>query len=70
MIDPDVRPPCQRYDPEWWFSDDSVVQRFAAHLCREECPVRTACLVKARQNRETFGVWGGYLFGKSRARAI
>jgi WhiB family transcriptional regulator, redox-sensing transcriptional regulator len=56
-----IRWPCQREDPELWFSDMPAGLELAKTYC-QSCPVRAACLAGALQRREPHGVWGGEIF--------
>lgn len=51
---------------------DNATAKSAVYVCREMCPVRTACLRMALDNDEQHGIWGGFDFGdpadKDRAR--
>jgi len=57
-IGPD--PPCTD-DPELFFAESPGEVETAKALCRE-CPARAACLARAQERREPWGVWGGELF--------
>lgn len=50
---------CAKYDPDDWFADNATTRRFAAEVCRDECPVRAECLAYALKNRIPSGIWGG-----------
>ena len=58
---------CRDYPGEWWFPFNllSLEARKAQHICRTLCPVRAECHSLATSNRETFGIWGGEMFGKA-----
>lgn len=47
---------CQRYNPEWWFSDDYKKTRTAIAICNV-CPVKDPCLQSSLTY--PYGVWGG-----------
>ena len=53
--------PCQRENPELWFSEQPADLERAKMHCRR-CPVREFCLTGAVERREPFGVWGGEIF--------
>ena len=53
--------PCQREEPEIWFSQTPSGVEYAKALCLD-CPFRAACLEGALERREPWGVWGGELF--------
>ncbi len=53
--------PCQRVEPELFFSDLPDQIQLAKSLCHE-CAVRATCLETALRNQEPHGVWGGELF--------
>ena len=42
-------------------------RRHARDDCHLKCPVRTLCLQKALDNREPYGIWGGYYPEQRRA---
>ena len=44
-----------------------VERRHARDACHLECKVRTLCLQKALDNREPYGIWGGYFPEQRRA---
>jgi Transcription factor WhiB len=49
--------------PDLWFSHSPRNQRLAADICKESCPVRRECLIRALNlsRRDTYdGVWAGY----------
>jgi WhiB family transcriptional regulator, redox-sensing transcriptional regulator len=50
--------PCQREDPQLWFSEQPAELELAKAHCRG-CPLRGPCLTGAVQRREPYGVWGG-----------
>lgn len=58
----EVEEACASEDPEVMFPDNeskhSPEVRAARAVCRR-CPVREACLEKAIETRQPFGVWGG-----------
>lgn len=45
--------------PDDWFPKRAADQRRAAATCRAECKVLANCLIRALENREWHGVWGG-----------
>jgi WhiB family redox-sensing transcriptional regulator len=49
--------PC-RAEPELFFAESPADLDRARELCGR-CPVRVACLARALQQREPWGVWGG-----------
>ena len=53
--------PCQREDPELWFSEQPADLEQAKVHCRR-CPVRGFCLSGAVERHEPYGVWGGEIF--------
>jgi WhiB family redox-sensing transcriptional regulator len=53
--------PCQREDPELWFSEQPADLEQAKVHCRR-CPVRGSCLSGAVERHEPYGVWGGEIF--------
>jgi len=55
--------PCQRENPELWFSEQPADLEQAKAHCRS-CPVRGSCLSGAVERREPFGVWGGEIFDR------
>lgn len=61
LVDADT--PCRNNDPEMWFAESdskalTAEQLEAKRLC-DTCPVRLACLEKAFDNHEEWGIWGG-----------
>ena len=48
-------------DPELFFAESPDDVETAKAFCRE-CSARAACLARARERREPWGVWGGELF--------
>jgi WhiB family redox-sensing transcriptional regulator len=52
--------PCQRHDPELWFSEHPSQIELAKSMCAA-CPLREACLAGALDRGEIAGVWGGEL---------
>jgi hypothetical protein len=44
-----------------------VERRHARDDCFGKCPVRTLCLQQALDNREQYGIWGGYYPEQRRA---
>jgi WhiB family transcriptional regulator, redox-sensing transcriptional regulator len=53
--------PCQREDPQLWFSELPADLELAKEHCGP-CPIRGLCLAGAVERREPHGVWGGELF--------
>jgi WhiB family transcriptional regulator, redox-sensing transcriptional regulator len=53
--------PCEREDPELWFSEMPADLEQAKTHCRT-CPVRGFCLSGAVERHEPYGVWGGEIF--------
>jgi len=53
--------PCQREDPQLWFSELPAALELAKAHCRP-CPIRGLCLAGAVERREPCGVWGGQIF--------
>ena len=53
--------PCQREDPQLWFSDLPADLELAKAYCRP-CPMRRFCLAGAAERQEPHGVWGGEIF--------
>jgi WhiB family transcriptional regulator, redox-sensing transcriptional regulator len=53
--------PCQREDPQLWFSGLPADLELAKEHCGT-CPIRGLCLAGAVERREPHGVWGGELF--------
>ncbi|MFC5946491.1 WhiB family transcriptional regulator [Micromonospora harpali] len=51
--------PC-RTDPDLWFAESPEDVEFAKALCGG-CPIRQACLARALEREEPWGVWGGEL---------
>jgi WhiB family redox-sensing transcriptional regulator len=46
-----------------WYPDRTTglaARDEARAVCRDLCPVRTACLLHALERREPFGIWGGH----------
>ena len=60
--------PCQRENPELWFSEQPADLEQAKVYCRR-CPVRGFCLSGAVERREPFGVWGGEIFDRGTVTA-
>jgi WhiB family redox-sensing transcriptional regulator len=58
---PDGLLPCQRENPDLWFSEQPADLELAKAHCRR-CPVRGFCLSGAVERREPYGVWGGEIF--------
>jgi WhiB family transcriptional regulator, redox-sensing transcriptional regulator len=50
--------PCQREDPQLWFSDLPADLELAKAYC-QPCPIRRVCLSGAVERGEPHGVWGG-----------
>lgn len=57
--------PCQRLEPELWFSEDPADLEYAKSLCAD-CPLRTMCLDGALERGEPWGVWGGEILDRGR----
>lgn len=55
--------PCQRENPDLWFSEQPGDLEQAKAHCRP-CPVRGSCLSGAVERREPYGVWGGEIFDR------
>ena len=55
--------PCQRENPELWFSEQPADLEQAKAHCRP-CPVRESCLSGAVERREPYGVWGGEILDR------
>lgn len=51
--------PC-RTDPDLWFAESPEDVEFAKALCGG-CPIQKACLARALEREEPWGVWGGEL---------
>lgn len=51
--------PC-RADPDLWFAESPEDVEFAKALCGG-CPIQKACLARALERAEPWGVWGGEL---------
>ncbi|GGL09009.1 hypothetical protein Sme01_12370 [Sphaerisporangium melleum] len=51
--------PC-RTDPDLWFAESPEDVEFAKTLCGG-CPIQKACLARALERGEPWGVWGGEL---------
>ncbi|MFG1948072.1 WhiB family transcriptional regulator [Nonomuraea sp. NPDC048826] len=51
--------PC-RTDPDLWFAESPEDVEFAKALCTG-CPIQKACLDRALEREEPWGVWGGEL---------
>ena len=60
--------PCQRENPELWFSEQPADLEQAKVHCRR-CPVRGFCLSGAVERREPYGVWGGEIFQRGTVTA-
>jgi len=61
IVDPieDIKIPC-RTDPDLWFAEAPEDVEFAKALCGG-CPIQKACLARALERAEPWGVWGGEL---------
>jgi len=60
--------PCQRENPELWFSEQPAdLEQAKAHCL--PCPVRGSCLSGAVERREPYGVWGGEIFDRGTVTA-
>jgi len=55
--------PCQRENPQLWFSELPADLELAKAHCRP-CPIRGLCLAGALERREPCGVWGGQIFDR------
>jgi WhiB family redox-sensing transcriptional regulator len=55
--------PCQRENPELWFSEMPADLEQAKMHCRA-CPIRGFCLSGAAERQEPSGVWGGEIFAR------
>ena len=53
--------PCQRENPQLWFSERPADLALAKAHC-QPCPLRRFCLDGAVERREPYGVWGGEIF--------
>ncbi|GGS64838.1 transcriptional regulator WhiB [Planobispora rosea] len=51
--------PC-RTDPDLWFAESPEDVEVAKALCGD-CPIQQACLARALEREEPWGVWGGEL---------
>ena len=60
--------PCQRENPELWFSEQPADLEQAKVHCRG-CPVRGFCLSGAVERHEPYGVWGGEIFQRGTVTA-
>lgn len=49
---------CSQVDPDAFFPERGVSTAAVKAVCLA-CPVRTACLAAALDNREQYGIWGG-----------
>jgi WhiB family transcriptional regulator, redox-sensing transcriptional regulator len=58
LID-EAKIPC-RTDPDLWFAESPEDVEFAKALCGG-CPIQKACLDRALEREEPWGVWGGEL---------
>lgn len=61
------RPACLDHDPELFFPHPGDVRRteLAKEVCAG-CPARLTCLVRAIENHEQHGVWGGVVLAGKR----
>ena len=50
--------PCQRENPQLWFSEQPTDLELAKAYC-QPCPMRRSCLAGAIERHEPHGVWGG-----------
>ena len=50
--------PCQRENPQLWFSEQPADLELAKAYC-QPCPMRRSCLAGAIERHEPHGVWGG-----------
>ena len=55
--------PCQRENPQLWFSDQPADLVQARVHCGP-CPLRGPCLAGALERGEPHGVWGGEIFAR------
>jgi WhiB family transcriptional regulator, redox-sensing transcriptional regulator len=55
--------PCQREDPQLWFSERPTDLESARVHC-QPCPLRELCLAGALERGEPWGVWGGEIFAQ------
>ena len=53
--------PCQRENPQLWFSERPADLALAKAYC-QPCPLRRFCLAGAVERHEPYGVWGGEIF--------
>lgn len=54
-----IRPRCGDWrDNNPWLSDDARLRLIAARWCGD-CPLIVECGAAAKENKESFGVWGG-----------
>lgn len=58
---------CNDHDPETFYPEQGGPVTEAKRICWEECPARLECLEYALENKEPFGVWGGYSVRERRA---
>jgi WhiB family transcriptional regulator, redox-sensing transcriptional regulator len=61
--------PCQREDPQLWFSERPAHLELAKAFC-QPCPVRGPCLAGATERQEPHGVWGGEIFEQGSVIAV
>ena len=55
--------PCQRENPQLWFSEFPADLELAKAHCGP-CPLRGPCLAGAVERGEPHGVWGGQIFAQ------
>ena len=55
--------PCQRENPQLWFSEFPADLELAKAYCGP-CPLRGPCLAGAVERGEPHGVWGGQIFAQ------
>jgi WhiB family transcriptional regulator, redox-sensing transcriptional regulator len=55
--------PCQRENPQLWFSELPADLELAKAYCGP-CPLRGPCLAGAVARGEPHGVWGGQIFAQ------
>lgn len=61
----DETPACSIETSELFYSYDTKDIRDAKDIC-DSCPLKRACLEKALDNSEIFGVWGGASYSELR----
>ena len=54
----DQTPACATTDPDLFHPETQAHARVAKAICAR-CPVQEPCMVNARAQNETFGIWGG-----------